>query len=1029
MDADGTDGTAAAFLDLVPAELAERRRLPARLRPGPTLGPSLVPGGSGPLQAGTATWESPAARFGSGGASAAPLRPAVDGVPDATVDTWFAEADWDGDGRLAGAEAKAFFWRTGLPAESLRKIWNQVKATLPGAGDGLDRVQFASGALCACHPAAAGGGGLLFAGPSTRGGLLHWDNVEGDPSRPCDSGSAGADDMDRPKQLWPCNEDVDAAPAAEAHGSAVAFLIAPVTGQVVWSCSTRSLLLWCARSGAYLGALLRDRDTDALFSDLEMPPAAAVPPAVAEREERKHFVDAGKGLEVENSGFVLAAPPPNARGAIDAEQEVWAAQSDKKTSEFLATLAAHGGKAIGSAGKAAKFLGKLGQKLARNVYNEAGEIAQGHLRNAVEFREGDVEEERPRTQNAGEKPGALTSIASSPDGRVWAGFKHGRLEVYTSVGRLFWKKDCGVRVSSLMAVGARMWAGLHDGRIRVWEAAPGLPPLMLGDWQAHGMGVIGLALAGTRVVSLGADGSIKAWAATTPCEQDADARSAYDAEAGNLVMRETLEVLCLTWNVNESKPEVGKTLFQRLADMASGAAAVVVALQEIEMGGGSVAMAAAKDVLMNRQQERGNANAKAWQAAVQTALGGEAVWPRIGLRQLSGMLIMVFARAHLQMFIGEVATASVATGVLGVGGNKGAVAISFSLYRRSVACVCSHFAAHQGAVEARNANYAAVGQGMRDAEMVIWLGDFNYRIETTFEDAKERARRRMLADLLALDQLKREKDAGRIFRNFNEAPITFLPTYKFDKGSKNPCEYDTSEKRRVPAWTDRIFFRGSRAPAEDVDSPLGSPVQRRPGSPLRAALATSRAQTDAVGVQAIAYDACMDVLGSDHKPVWAVLAVDIPVTQQELRRRLCSELLQRCVAAHVPPRPRLELSNKTINLRQVRRDRDTLRIRNTGDGAAVWMLRSHGVTGQDASLQGLPDWLAVCPAGGVLVSQATVEVSLAVALSDTVFSARMLATTLVLTAARELDMCCAPAQEQRLQVVCHMAGSQEALAL
>ena len=49
----------------------------------------------------------------------------------------------------------------------------------------------------------------------------------------------------------------------------------------------------------------------------------------------------------------------------------------------------------------------------------------------------------------------------------------------------------------------------------------------------------------------------------------------------------------------------------------------------------------------------------------------------------------------MQTFIGEVTTASVATGVLGVGGNKGAVAVSFSLHRRSVTCICSHFAAHQ----------------------------------------------------------------------------------------------------------------------------------------------------------------------------------------------------------------------------------------------------------------------------------------------------------------------------------------------
>ena len=41
------------------------------------------------------------------------------------------------------------------------------------------------------------------------------------------------------------------------------------------------------------------------------------------------------------------------------------------------------------------------------------------------------------------------------------------------------------------------------------------------------------------------------------------------------------------------------------------------------------------------------------------------------------------------------------------------------------------------------------GQGMRDAEMVIWLGDFNYRVELSFEVAKEKARRKLLTDLLA----------------------------------------------------------------------------------------------------------------------------------------------------------------------------------------------------------------------------------------------------------------------------------------
>ena len=59
------------------------------------------------------------------------------------------------------------------------------------------------------------------AGPSTRGGLLHWANVEGDPCRPSGSGWFGADGAQQAKQLLPCNEDVDAAPAAEVSASLI----------------------------------------------------------------------------------------------------------------------------------------------------------------------------------------------------------------------------------------------------------------------------------------------------------------------------------------------------------------------------------------------------------------------------------------------------------------------------------------------------------------------------------------------------------------------------------------------------------------------------------------------------------------------------------------------------------------------------------------------------------------------------------------------------------------------------------------
>lgn len=64
--------------------------------------------------------------------------------------------------------------------------------------------------------------------------------------------------------------------------------------------------------------------------------------------------------------------------------------------------------------------------------------------------------------------------------------------------------------------------------------------------------------------------------------------------------------------------------------------------------------------------------------------------------------------------------------------------------------------------------------------------------------------------LCAQDQLRAAMAAGQAFAHLQEAPITFRPTYKFDRGSLDPLGYDSSEKRRVPAWTDRILFRGGQ---------------------------------------------------------------------------------------------------------------------------------------------------------------------------------------------------------------------------
>lgn len=51
---------------------------------------------------------------------------------------------------------------------------------------------------------------------------------------------------------------------------------------------------------------------------------------------------------------------------------------------------------------------------------------------------------------------------------------------------------------------------------------------------------------------------------------------------------------------------------------------------------------------------------------------------------------------------------------------------------------------------------------------------------------------------LTLLQLRQVMDAGIAFAGYQEGPLLFRPTYRYDLGTDT---YDTSEKMRIPAWT------------------------------------------------------------------------------------------------------------------------------------------------------------------------------------------------------------------------------------
>lgn len=85
-------------------------------------------------------------------------------------------------------------------------------------------------------------------------------------------------------------------------------------------------------------------------------------------------------------------------------------------------------------------------------------------------------------------------------------------------------------------------------------------------------------------------------------------------------------------------------------------------------------------------------------------------------------------------------------------------------------------------------------------------GDLNYRIDMRRENVISSIQSGDLSTLLAHDQLLKETKHNRGFRlrDFTEPQITFAPTYKYDRRTDT---YDSSAKRRVPAWCDRVLFK------------------------------------------------------------------------------------------------------------------------------------------------------------------------------------------------------------------------------
>ena len=182
---------------------------------------------------------------------------------------------------------------------------------------------------------------------------------------------------------------------------------------------------------------------------------------------------------------------------------------------------------------------------------------------------------------------------------------------------------------------------------------------------------------------------------------------------------------------------------------------------------------------------------------------------------LVGIYLLVLVKKTLRKNISFIDSNVTKTGVYGTMGNKGFVTLTIKCFDSFISFGSGHFEAGQSKNEDRintliqllnkNTNINDVDFTFKEVDFWIILGDLNFRIDLSYEDAISLIKEKQYDVLYSLDQFNTSKENSPFLKEYiREKEINFEPTYKYVKGS-NEYAYD-EDKIRVPAWTDRIFY-------------------------------------------------------------------------------------------------------------------------------------------------------------------------------------------------------------------------------
>nr|CAB3453856.1 unnamed protein product [Digitaria exilis] len=587
------------------------------------------------------------------------------------------------------------------------------------------------------------------------------------------------------------------------------------------------------------------------------------------------------------------------------------------------------------------------------------------------------------------------AVAQVMDGTIWSGCTNGAIIQWDGNGsRVQEFQHHTSSVQCIKALGERVWVGYASGMIQVMDAEG----TIVAGWTGHSCPVIRMAIGGSYIYTLAHHGGIRGWPLNSPGPLDDIIRTELSNKEQSYTRMEKINIMVGSWNVAQGKASA-ESLRSWLGSVSSDVGLVVVGLQEVEMGAGFLAISAAKETV----GLEGSANGQWWIDNIGKALDEGTSFQRVGSRQLAALLIAAWARKSLKPYVGDVDAAAVPCGLGRAIGNKGGVGLRIRVYDRKMCFVSNHFAAHLEAVSRRNADFDHIYRTMAfnkphgstasatsvqlhrtvnvngnqveevrpdlaEADMVVFLGDFNYRLYgITYDEARDMVSQRSFDWLREKDQLRAEMKSGKVFQGMREGIIKFPPTYKFQKHQPGLGGYDSGEKKRIPAWCDRVLYRDSRS-VSVAECSLECPV---------VASITS-------------YVACMDVTESDHKPIRCTFSVDIARVDELIRRQEYGEIIESNGKVRSLLQEACFVPETTVSLSEItleNQENIVFQITNkceTSKAAFEILCDGQSIKKEDGTKSevlprasfGFPLWLEVQPAVGLIKPGETVEITL-----------------------------------------------------